>query len=221
MEYIWETIGEQKEKFFFKQAEVFGPYSEVTDVKEDEKDRCVVEYNSLFRFDRIFGDMLILQESQGEWTQYFFDACTQLLMSVEGLEGMDRKELQIRRLMHHIQKGICLKSLQEDYQKINAKKQYEIASYYILQEQIGESVLLYAKAVTNILETGVVYKCTLSEKELLVYLGETLSDEKKIIWNILNYCFLPISYEVRLFEQTHFALMDEEQTLKYERLELF
>lgn len=221
MEYIWETIGEHKEKYFFKQAEIFGPYSEVTDVKEDEKERRVVEYNSLFRFDRIFADMLILQESQGEWTRYFFDACTHLLMSVEGLEGINRKELQIRRLMHQIKKGICLNTIQNKYQQISAKKQYEIASYYILQEQIGESVLLYAKAVTNILETGVVYKCTISKKELLVYLGEALSDEKKIIWNILNDCFLPISYEVRLFEQTHFALMDEEQTMKYERLELF
>jgi len=221
MEYIWETVGQENEKFFFKQAEIFGPYSEVVSVKKDENDRSIVEYNSLFRFDHIFADMLNLQETEGEWTGYFFDACTHLLMSVEGMDGVNQKEFKIRRLMYEIKNGTCLKLIQDDYNRLSAKKQYEIASYYILQEKIGESVLLYGKAITGVLETGVVYKCKIAPKELLVYMGEKLSGEKEILWKILNYCFLPISYEVRLFEQTHFALMDEEQTMKYESLELF
>lgn len=221
MEYIWETIGEDVEAYFFRQAELFGPYSEVVEVKERTGGSSIVEFNSLFRFDQIFADMLLLEEQEGEWTDYFFDACTHLLMNVERLSGINQKELQIRHLMHQIKSGMHLKSIQEEYRKINRTKQYEIASYYVLQEQTGESILLYAKAVTAILETGVVYKSTLSPKELLVYLGEEMSEEKQRIWNILNYCFLPISYRVRLFEETHFALLDEEQTMTYERLELF
>lgn len=223
MEYIWETIGEKTEKYFYKQAEEFGPYNEIVRmaVKESENEVCEVEYNSLYRYDSIFSDMLTVGDSEGEWKEYFFDACTHLLLQVEGLEGLDRKELRIRQLMYKVENGLCFKAVGKQYKKLSREKKYQIASYYILQEQVGESIQLFAQAVTVILENAVVYKCTFSPRELLVYLGEDISEEKELLWQVLKFCFLPISYEVRLFETAHFAVMDEEQTMYYERLEIF
>lgn len=223
MEYIWETILEQNEKFFFRQAELFCPYSEVIEEYHNQEsvEKQIVEYNSMLRFDKIFGKMLGLEKEEGEWTKSFFDACTHLLINVDSLEGLSQKELRIRKFMTDIENGICLSNIREDYIMLDKKKQYEVASLYVVQEEIGESVLYYAKSVTHILETGVVYTNRIKPREILVYLGEKMTEQMRILWNLVNYLFLPISYEVRLFENTHIGIINEEQTMQYEKLELF
>lgn len=223
MEYIWETILKQDRKSFFKQAELFCPYSEVIEEYDNEEypQERVVEYNSMFRFDKIFGKMLGLEKREGEWTKTFFDACTHLLIKIDSLEGLSQKELRIRKFIKDVENGACLSNMKEDYFMLDKKKQYEVASFYIVQEEIGESVYYYAKSITHLLETGVVYTNQIKPREILVYLGEQMTEEMRILWNIINYLFLPISYEVRLFENTHIGIINEEQTMQYEKLEIF
>lgn len=224
MEYIWETILGRESDFFLKQAEVFCPYSEVIRadrLQTTEGGQSVLEYNSLFRYDNIFSNMLVLKQQQDQWADFFFDACSHLLIKMDAIEGLSRDEMKIRRYIEELRQGRYARCIQADYMALPDKKQYEIAAFLLRQDKVGESVLFYARAVTDLMGTGVVYKNTIEPHLLLVYLGMKMTQEMSLMWTILNYCFLPLTYEVRLFETEHFALIDEQQTLQYEKIELF
>lgn len=224
MDFVWESAFKKDYTVWYEPAYSFGPYSEVVDEKVDEeKKQMEITYNCLFRYDEIFEEMLLLQKEnhEGKWVDFLFDACTHIAVKADSFSGMSRNEFLIRHLMRQICDGKELGNISSVYRNLDDEVQYQLASFYVMQNQVGESVSLYAKAVTNILQTGAVYKNSVEPDVIMVYLGDSLNDTTRQIWDIINYMFLPIKYKSRLFEQAHVAIWDENQTLYYEKIELF
>lgn len=223
MNYIWEIVIDQKKDIFFKQARSFSPYYEVSPdyINEREKEPDTVELNSLYRFDDIFSPLFAEGISEEEWKTYLFNSCMHFLIHVDLKSGITVKEMRVRRAIYDIEHANYGIENQRLFAKLKLHQKYTLANHLIDQNSMGESVTLFAKALMELLETGIVYKNSIQPKELLIYLGEKKNEEYSVLIQLAEQFFLPLDYSIRVFWDNHFALMDINQTLRYERIEIF
>lgn len=224
MDYIWETLLDKKEDIFFKQSKVFSPYYEPSPkyLNGTEDYPSVVEFNSMYRFEDICLPLFTLKESgELEWRDYLFDIIVHMLINEDLKDGITKKEYRIRYAMKSIYEGRCGKWAKETFCIMAKDKQYLTAQYLVEQENMGESLQLFSKAIIELLEVGAVYKNAVKKKELLLYVGAEKTIEYDTMILIAEYFFLPLDYSLRVFWQTHFGLMGEKQTMDYERIEIF
>lgn len=224
MDYIWETLLDKKSDIFFKQSKVFSPYYEPSPkyLNGTKEYPSVVEFNSMYRFEDIFLPLFTMQESEElEWRDYLFDIIVHMLIKEDLRDGITKKEYKIRFTILGINQGRYGVWAKEIFCNMAKEKQYLTAQYLVEQENMGESLQLFSKAMIELLELGAVYKNTVKTKELLLYVGSEKSLEYDRIIKIAEYFFLPLDYSLRVFWQSHFGLMGEKQTMDYERIEIF
>lgn len=222
MNYIWE-VALKKKDIFLKQAKIFSPYYEVSPeylYMETLKEQAV-EFNSLYRFEKIFSPLFMEGITEDEWQTYFFDVCMHLLIEEDLKSGYTTKEYQVRKIMEDIKKGEYGAKNRELYAKLSLVNKHTLATYLDNQMRTGASQTLFAKVLIELLQTGIIYKNRINTKELMLYIGEKKKDETLDIITLTENFFLPLDVTVRIFWDTHFAIMDEEQTMIYERLEIY
>lgn len=224
MNYIWEVmLDNKKNDIFLKQAINFSPYYEISPeyLYKDITDEPVMELNSMYRFDHIFSALFSEGITEEEWKNYFFDSCMHFLVMEDLKSGYTKKELWVRKLIREIEHGDYGTENQVLFANLNSIKKHTLATYLDNQSQMGESQALFAKVLIELLETGIVYKSTIKPKELLLYLGEDKKEELVQIIKLVESFFLPFDVTIRVFWKSHFAIMEEEQTMIYERIEIF
>lgn len=220
MEYIWETYIKKEYQVKFKQAEIFSPYYEIANSDYISRKDGIVEINGLYRFATIFQPLLDLKEMNASVREALYDLIAHLLANVDVYQGINHQEGRIRKIQKQIEQGeygIKAKGL---FHGLDDKRKYEIANAMLLQQKSGESVYLYAVVLTQLLNTGIVYKNKENKKELLFYAGQPKDKLMEEILELSKELFLPLGYEIRVFYENHFGLLGSSQSLHYERLEL-
>lgn len=222
MNYIWEFMQNKEKEIHFKQSESFSPYYEMTpEIKNENEYIQTVVYNSLYRFEHIFMPLFSKETPRKAWEEKLFDILTYMLVSQELKSGYSRKEYKIRNVMEQMEIGSYGKIIKVGYEKLTLMQKHKLACYMVEQSNTRASAALYGKALMGLWNTGVVYKDSLNSKVLLVYAGEKKKDELQNILFLVNEIFLPLDYKVRVFWQSHFAILEKEETLKYENIEIF
>lgn len=222
MNYIWESMQNEKTEIHFKQAEIFSPYYEIPpEIKKENEHIWTVSYNSLYRFEHIFMPLFSKETPMEPWEEKLFDILTHMLVILELKSGYSQKEYKIKNVMEQIEIGSYGKTIKERYQKLTLMQKHKLACYMVEQSGTRASATLYGKALMGLWNTGVVYKDHLNPKVLLVYAGERKKDELQNILSIVNEIFLPLDYKVRVFWQSHFAVFEKKETLNYENIEIF
>lgn len=224
MDYIWESLLNNKEDVFFKQAKVFSPYYEPSPeyLNSSDKYQSVVEFNSMYRFEDICLPLFTAQVGkEEEWRDYLFDMIIHMLINEDLRDGITKKEYRIRYTMISVNQGAYGKWAKENFCNLTRENQYLAAQYIVEQENMGESVQLFSKASIELLFVGAVYQNSIKTKELLLYVGIEKTVEYDTIIKIAENFFLPIDYSLRVFWKTHFGLIGEKQTMNYEKIEIF
>ncbi len=218
IDYVWEfAFGEKPVRF--KQSATFSPYFEITEIVE-EANEIIVFYNGLSRYAKVFETLLETAEEYRDWKELLLDIGTHILIEQEFQNHYSVKELSICRIMTQLAGGIYGNEVRTQYQLLSKMQKYRLACFMANQLVCGESVTMYAMALTGLWETGVVYRSAEMSKCLLVYAGEKKSREKENILKLVEDIFLPIGYEIRVFWETHFGLVGTPRTLKYGQIEL-
>lgn len=219
IDYIWEFAFQEKQ-VHFKQAKLFSPYFEISEIAEEGTNEITVFYNSLCRYAKVFGTLLEAEGDYESWKNLLVDIGTHILIEQELLNSRSVKEMNIRRIMKQLEDGTYGADIKMQYSLLGRMQKYRLACFMVEQLQCGEAVTMYAKALIGLWETGVVYKSTDMQRCLLVYAGEKKSREKENILKLVEEIFLPIGYEVRVFWDTHFGIVGIPRSLKYDQIEL-
>jgi len=223
MDHIWEALLDGTKDIFFQQSKIFSPYYETSpdNLIGTDNGKSVVSFNSLYRFEKIFAPFFSEEAQDGEWKEYLFDILVHVLSNIDLKEGFTRKEYQIRHIMTQINEGYFGSVAKGKYVFLSKRNQYTLAQYVFEQQYMGASVTLFGKAIIQLLDTGVIYKNKVLPKTLLLYVGSEKTTDYEIIVNLAERFFLPLDYTLRVFWNTHFALLGEKQTMDCEQIEIF
>lgn len=224
MNNLWDQIMNSNDSVFFKQAETFSPYYEISPnhfSRDDNKQQNDIEINSLYRFNNIFSSLYSDGIVNVEWKMHLFNVCMHFILRTEAKSTTTKKEYRIRRLSLDIENGLYGNECKVLFSKLNSTKKHTLLTYIDNQYKTGASSILFARVLIEMLGTGVVYKNNLDPYELIVYIGEYRNDDYVDLLRLVEEFFLPLNHTYRVYWETHFALIGNEQTMKYDRIEIF
>lgn len=223
MEAIWNRIVEEQANIRYRQTEYFSPYCEsLADSVHLQVDGTTqITMNMFYRFDAIFLPLYDREELSKPIREWLLDCMMHLLTRLEMRSGVDAKECTTRIKCAQIEGGHYGKKLQMLFQELSRKKRYVASWYMVQQEEIGESVSLFAKAMIGIVQDGVVYKDEDHPKELLFYIGR---EEDEEICNEIEFAkeaFLPLGYHLRIFWKNSFGIIGDDSCMLLDQIEIY
>ena len=194
MEELWNTISRDKDKIRYHQAESYSPYSEyaANGIQQTSDGLTHITMNSFYRYDRIMQPLFGNQNISEKHREWLFDIYMHYLTALTYKSGVTYQEYEIRQRWSAIERG-----------------------------EYGEQIRsIFTEILVAIMQTGIIYKNELDEKELYLYMNrkDNHADEEMI--NMIKELFLPLDYRVRIFWGNHFAVLGEAQTTLIDEIEI-
>lgn len=128
-------------------------------------------------------------------------------------------DLQVR--MDEVRQGKYGTGQQQCFLKMPESCQRLAARYMLLQEQGGESLLLYGKALTGLLKDGVLYRKRGEGAELLFYLGKARNAVDEAVIEFVNREFLPFGFTVHVYWQKSFGIIGDDRCMDVNEILLY
>ena len=94
-----------------------------------------------------------------------------------------------------------------------------LASLLLAQYETGSSLLMFRQSLTLFYPQAILYQLKLHPEQLLLYLG--LTNANMEIIQMLQYLFLPLQYQVRIFWSKHFGVCDVDATMIFDEIEIY
>ena len=222
MEELWNTISRDKDKIRYHQAESYSPYSEyaANGIQQTSDGLTHITMNSFYRYDRIMQPLFGNQNISEKHREWLFDIYMHYLTALTYKSGVTYQEYEIRQRWSAIERGEYGEQIRSIFiQMSNSQKYYIAHSLWQLQRN-GASVSIFTEILVAIMQTGIIYKNELDEKELYLYMNrkDNHADEEMI--NMIKELFLPLDYRVRIFWGNHFAVLGEAQTTLIDEIEI-
>ncbi|MBO4749966.1 MAG: hypothetical protein J5546_06570 [Lachnospiraceae bacterium] len=221
MEDFWNLSTKNKDKVRYRQSRSYSPYSEFFSDWRTQKDGLTyLSINAFYRFDEIMEPLFhasSITDAQREW---LFDVFMHYLIELEFRSGTTKADVDVHLMMDEIKNGRYRNDMAEIFRELSNKEQYYIAHMAVKQEETGASVLKFAEALSVMLENAIVYKNKHQEKTLLLYVGkrQNAADQRKI--DLITELFAPLGYNLTVFWEKHFAVLEEKQTMEIDEIEL-
>lgn len=226
MNYIWDILlrardqGFSDSDIFFCQAKDCSPWYEqsFTFLNETQITEPRIEINTLCRFSHIFQELLH-EQPRTELRQYLLDIAVHILADRELLSGLNSQDFYVQKLMLELRNGTLGEGLARMCNVFNYDEQRTLASLLLLQYQIGSALSIFQKAVTQFYPDCLVYQVKNEPEEVLLYLGLPSSEEPRI--HALQELFLPVRYQLRVFWEHHFGVIDVDATMHTDNIEIY
>lgn len=223
MNYIWEVAlraqaqGIPAEGLSFVPAEPSSPYMEAAfvDMNQQSLAEPEVEVNGMYRFPSVFQALLTrgFSEEYPELRDALFDILTHELLLYDMRQGLSRQEYYKQFLKRELLEG----GFGEKYADVEAVfPRDELASLLdslLRLFRTGPSLLLLRSLLRRIFPASIVYLNTDGKRELLVYIGERETPERRRKMDFLKDFFVPFDYPVHLFWERHFGIIGVDVTM--------
>ncbi len=215
MQYIWELFYKDKHpKAYLKQTDDFSPYLEMSPLSEEHSSDDGIEYNSFYRFEKIFLNMFQEMQGENELRDIFFDVFSRFLIECDLKSGLDIETIQYRQIINELENGNYGKRVSELVQEITYEEKYKLAHYiHLARAQGGTTVYLFAKAVISMLSSGAVYRDKEKEGYIILYVGRKKNIRDVRLIELIEELLLPMEIERKLLWEKHFGLIDEQSTM--------
>lgn len=230
MNQIWDIMlrarlgGKADGDLFFQQAEWCSPWYEqsFSILNQHEVDAGTVEINALYRFARIFQQLLHCDVTEfTEFQSYLFDAVVHVLVDIDLHHGLTKREFYVRKLGLEILSGCFGGTLAEAFQLIPSDRQNRLATLVLSQFEAGASLLLFRKAVLVLFHDAMIYQVRNDPKQILLYVGMPETPQLGKWVQFLREMFLPVSYRLRTFWEHHFGIMGIDGTMRIDEIEIY
>ena len=226
MNYIWDILLRAREQgftdtdIFFCQAKDCSPWYEqsFSCLNETQVIDPHIEINTLYRFSNIFQELLH-EETRTELRKYLVDLAVHILVDRELLSGLSSQDFYVQKLMLELRDGTLGVSLARMCSAFNYVEQRKLATLLLLQYQIGSTLSIFQKAVTQLYPDCLVYQVKNEPEVILLYLGIPASEEPRI--HTLQELFLPIQYQLRVFWESHFGVIGVDATMHTDNIEIY
>lgn len=220
MEEFW-SIAKKREKVRYAQASSYSPYSEFSgNWKEQKGDITYLSFNSFYRYDQIMQPMFAESVKDVDERDWLFDIYVHFLVELEYLNGATVKEFETHTCIREVLRGTYGQRIAATFQMCSDREQYFLADMLVKQQKTKESVEKYGKVLVEMMPNGILYKDKYNTKQLLLYVNQKENQKDKERIEMLNELFCPLGYELRVFWDKHFAVLDEAQTMELGEIEL-
>lgn len=229
MNYIWDLLiraedeGLSKKDIKFILAKTFSPYMELSPkFLNAHFVESVVEVNPYYRYHEIFKNLFHLEnDEEEEFREVLFDIVIHFLAEIDRMQGMSKREFFIRFVLREIEAGVFGKSVQDKLQ-VFTKKEKEIFALNILRlYQTGDEIYLLKDTMKKLFKGCIIYLKSEEVDELLVYIGQKQSESNQLKVQLIQESFLPIGFQMEIYWNNHFGIIDIEETMKIDRIVLY
>lgn len=230
MNYMWEAALAAdrnqipRERIEFVATGQGSPYTEVVleNLNTEVLEGTVVEVNPLYRFSREFSAVFDINlEDYGQTRRFLFNSTMQYMVQLDLRQGMSRQEYYLRFLLRDLNDGVCGEQALRAMGYFQEEEMRRLLNLLLKLYQCGSSISLFREVMRSLYPESLVYISNEAVREVLIYIGVLEAEEEQEKIGFLIDIFLPINYEVFLFWEYHFGIMDIEETMVLDEMVLF
>lgn len=230
MNYAWEAalaadrMGISRETMRYIPIQSGSPYAEVAlkDINGSILEDMNVEINPLYRFSKEFAAIFDINQEEYEKTRILlFDIYLQYMVQLDLRQGLSRQEYMLRFFLGDLLNGACGPKAAE---ALNRFKKEDLRQLLFLIKRLyqnGSSLFLFREAIRCIYPKSLIYANNENTWQILVYVGKKQNREEQIKLEFLQEMFLPINYQIYLFWEHHFGIIDVDETMVMDEMVLF
>lgn len=230
MNYAWEAVlaadslGIPREKVRYVPVQNGSPYTEV--VLETINSRSIegneVEINPFYRFAQEFATVFDVNLKGYEKTRrLFFDITMQYMVQLDLRQGMSKQEYALRFLLTDLLEGVCGNQAAWIMEHFEKDKLRRLLRLILKLYQCGSSIYLFKEVMRCMYPDSLVYANNEAVRQVLVYIGKKETEDERERLKFLQDMFLPINYEVFLFWEHHFGIIDIDETMILDEMVIF
>lgn len=229
MNYVWEVllaaekteIGEKGLRFYTEKDP--SPYVEVSfaEINTAVLEKAEVGVNPLYRFSNVFAEMFSPDIRAYEKARnLFLDVFLHYIARTDLLSGMHRQEYYLCFLREALLRKVYGERAAEAFVLFDKEKQRQITAALLSLYRSAHGKTIFRGLVTALYENVIVYEGRDRAEALYLYVGKRETEEERKRVGFLIDTFLPVSEEVNVFYDSHFGVMDLEETLVMDRIML-
>ncbi len=227
MNYVWEVllaardteIGEEGLRFYPERES--SPYVEVSfaEINTVALEKAEVGVNPLYRFSNIFSEIFSPDMYAYETVRRFFlDILMHYMARTDLLSGMHRQEYYLWFLQEDLLGKVYGEQAAEAFSLFDRKEQKRIAAALFSLYRSGHGKALFRELMTALYENAIVYEGRDRAEALYLYVGKRETEEERKRVGFLTDTFLPVNEEVQVFYDSHFGILDLEETMILDRI---
>ena len=230
MNYAWEAAlaadqaGILREEIRYVSVNNGSPYTEIAmgTINSQDLEQKTVEMNPLYRFSKEFSvlfDRNLAGYEKGR--EIFFDVVMQYFVQLDLRQGMSKQEYALRFFLKDLLEGVCgnqAAKVIERYEKENIRRLLRLV---LKLYQCGSSIYLFREVMKCMYPDSLVYASNEAVRQVLVYIGATETERERERLEFLEDMFLPVNYQVYLFWEHHFGIIDVDETMEMDKIVLF
>lgn len=230
MNYAWEVslaadaAGISREELRFVPVRNGSPYMEaafetINTTKLNQKE---VEVNPLYRFADVFSGVCDANVKGMEITrEVFIDVCIHYFVQLDLRQGLSKQEYVLRLLLKDLLACVCAGQAGRVTEQIEKGKMRRLMRLILKLYHCGSSIYLFKEVMRCMYPDSLVYANNDAIRQILIYVGmkETGTERERL--EFLQDTFLPINYQVFLFWDRHFGIIDVEETMVLDEMVLF
>lgn len=230
MNYAWEAALTAEEQgvwrggLRFVQMENPSPYMEIAfeNLNTTTIEEAEIPVNFLFRFSQVFSRILDINvEEYRELRDALMDVLMHYFVQVDLRQGLCRSEYYIRFLLRDILGGALGRDYAKAIREFTALELKKVLFCILMLYQTGTSIFLFRKAIKAVYPDSLVYASNDTFREVLIYIGQRETAEHRLKVDFLTSVFLNLNYEIHLFWDHHFGIIDVEETLSFDDMVIF
>lgn len=228
MNFIWDIIitaqneSYHKKDVFFQVAEEFSPWYEQSFSILNEKSipDLRVDVNPLFRFGSTFGRFLHPDlDELPEFKEYFVDLSLHFLCESDLHKGVTPNDIYKKYVKDEfLDLG---EKEREVFLSFSYKDQEKFLISYVNQLKSGSSLSVFREMIHHIYPNAILYQIKDEPQQLLLYLSQEETEVNHSQVQLLLDCFLPLFYEISLFWNVHFGIIEVDQVMKLDKIQLY
>lgn len=230
MNYAWEAAlaADQaripREKIRYVPVDNGSPYTEITmeTINSSGLGKKTVEMNPLYRFSKEFSALFDVNlEGYEKARELLFDAVMQYFIQLDLRQGLSKQEYALRFLLKDLLEGVCGSQAARVAGKYEKEKIRRLLRLILKLYQCGSSIYLFQEVMRCMYPDSLVYASNEAVRQVLVYVGVKETEGERERLEFLEDMFLPINYQVFLFWEHHFGIMDIDETMEMDEMVLF
>lgn len=229
MNYVWEVllaareteIGEAGLRFYPERAP--SPYVEVSfaEMNKTALEDAEIGVNPLYRFSDIFSEVFASDLHVYEKARsLFLDVFMHYMARADLLSGMHRQEYYLWFLREDLLGKVYGEPAAEAFSLFGKRDQRRVVAALLSLYRSGHGKAIFRELVTALYENAIVYEGRDRAEALYLYVGRRETEEERKKIGFLTDTFLPVNEEVKVFYDSHFGVMDSEETMVLDRIML-
>ncbi len=229
MNYIWDLLikaedeGLSKKDIYFYLAETYSPYMELSlPLLNAQFVEQHVDVNPYYRYFGIFNNLFNPDNRKDiEFREYFFDIVLHFLAEIDRMQGMNTKEFYIRFILRDIEANVFGNEVRRNIHAFSKNEQEIVVLNMLKLYQTGEEIYLLKDTFKRLFKGCLIYIKSEEQDELLIYIRQKKSQQNEQKVQLIQEIFLPIGFQLEVFWQYHFGIIDAEQTMQLDRIALY